>query len=63
MSNTTYCSFCGRSSDEAGKLMESSGRADPHNMIRICLDCARMAVGLLERLEAEQKPNNETRTP
>jgi hypothetical protein len=56
MAKTIYCSFCGRSSAVAGKMMESSDRADPRNIIRICMDCAKMAVGMLNRLEKEKKP-------
>ena len=61
MSKTINCSFCGRSEKAAGKMMASSDRAEQHSQIRICLDCAKMAVGILERMDAEKKSKRRKR--
>ena len=49
-----YCSFCARPSDEAGPMFESSDRIDERNLVRICAECARLALEMLDN-EAEQR--------
>jgi ClpX C4-type zinc finger len=46
--NVCYCSFCGRSSTEAGKMLEKSDK-HPGNKrhVLICLQCAAEAVEIL----------------
>ena len=56
MARAIYCSFCGRSNLEAGPMMESTDRADK-NLIRICRECAQLAVEMLDRREG-QTPND-----
>jgi hypothetical protein len=51
MSRTIYCSFCGKSNHDAGRMMESSDKHVPGELVRICLACARDAVEMLEPYE------------
>jgi len=48
MPKTVYCSFCGRSNLDAGPMMETTDMAD-HNVIRICRECAEMAIEIIDR--------------
>jgi hypothetical protein len=48
------------SSNVAGGMMQTRDPHDARNIIRVCLDCARMAVGILERHEAERSPESES---
>jgi ClpX C4-type zinc finger len=54
MAKTTYCSFCGKGSDEAGPMMESQDRAAGRHLVRICRECARLAIEILDK-EAERR--------
>jgi len=49
MPKTSYCSFCGESSDEVGPMLETTDRADKRNTIRICRGCAEMAIECIDR--------------
>ena len=42
-----YCTFCGRSSNEAGLMMEDTDKADTRNQVRICRECAAIAIEVL----------------
>jgi hypothetical protein len=60
MAKTTYCSFCGKGSDEAGPMMEGQDRADKRYLVRICRQCAVEAVEILDReagRRGESQPN------
>ncbi|HEX2475381.1 MAG TPA: ClpX C4-type zinc finger protein [Lacipirellulaceae bacterium] len=54
MAKTTYCSFCGKGSDEVGPMMEGQDRADKCYLVRICWDCARLAIEILDT-DAERR--------
>jgi hypothetical protein len=56
MSKTIYCSFCGNSNHEAGMMMEGSDRHVPGQIIRICRECAKMAIEVIARVERGQNP-------
>jgi hypothetical protein len=47
MAKTIYCSFCGSSNLDAGPMMETTDRADERNMIRICEECATLAIEVI----------------
>ncbi len=42
-----YCSFCGRSNDEAGKMLVKADRQVQNRQVKICLECAQLAVNAL----------------
>ncbi len=56
MSRTIYCSFCGKSNNDAGQMMEGSDKHVPGALVRICLQCAREAIEMIERVESGQNP-------
>jgi hypothetical protein len=54
MTELTTCSFCGKSSDEVGRMVEGTNQANRRNLERICRDCARMAIDVLDQ-EAKRR--------
>jgi hypothetical protein len=61
MGKTIYCSFCGRDNNEAGPMMEAADKADKRNTIRICRECAWMAIEVIDR-ENERRGGQDTGT-
>jgi hypothetical protein len=56
MSDKVTCSFCRRSSDEAGKMYETTDVAPGYRrQVRICLQCAAEAVEILSSAQPEQR--------
>jgi hypothetical protein len=49
MTRTIYCSFCGRSNLDTGNMMETTDQHVKTELCRICLECAQMAVAMLEQ--------------
>jgi hypothetical protein len=58
MARTIYCSFCGRSNDEAGSLMESTDQTNKAELCCICLECARIAVRMLAQVPMDTSESN-----
>src|SRR4051794_28696792 len=56
MSDKVFCSFCGRSSDEVGKMLErpNQGSGDRSRHVFICLQCAAEAVEILSSANPEK---------
>jgi len=54
MAKTTYCSFCGKGSNEVGPMMESTDRIAKRDLVRICRPCAIQAVEILDQ-EAKRR--------
>jgi hypothetical protein len=53
--NVVHCSFCGRSSDDAGKMLEGRDKSPGSNIhVSICLQCAAEAVEILSSANPEQ---------
>ena len=58
MADTIRCSFCGRSNLEAGNMLEKSDQQVPNRWVRICLECAVLAVDSISAAADREKPNN-----
>jgi hypothetical protein len=43
------CSFCGRSSDDAGRMIEGQDRVHIRRTVRICQECARLAIDIFDQ--------------
>jgi hypothetical protein len=52
-----YCSFCGRSSTDVGKMLEKTDKLPGNNHhVYICLQCAAEAVEILSSANPDRDP-------
>jgi len=49
MPNNLYCSFCNESEDQTGPLLAKMGAGPKRHPVRICKDCAEMAIDTIDR--------------
>jgi hypothetical protein len=57
MTKNVYCSFCGKSSGEVGRMMETTDQHVPGSVIRICRECAELAIQIIDANQLpEDKP-------
>jgi ribosomal protein L24E len=48
-----YCSFCGRSNEEAGRMLVKSDRQVLNRQVKICLECAQLAIKAITELQGK----------
>ena len=58
MPKVTYCSFCGRSSNDAGRMIEGTDKQDTRQLVRICKACAEYAIEVIDRVTSEERGLN-----
>ena len=49
MSNNLHCSFCDQSEDQTGPLLAKMDAGPKRQPVRICKDCAAMAIDTIDR--------------
>jgi hypothetical protein len=61
MPDVIGCSFCGRTNHEAGKMLEKSDRQVANRWVRICIECARLAIEAIGQSEPDGNDHRTTR--
>ena len=49
MPNNLHCSFCNQSEDQTGPLLAKMDAGPKRHPVRICKDCAEMAIDTIDR--------------